>query len=148
MIAFATSIMTQSQVVKNQRNDFLHKVANQYIAQYGIIFIEDLNIKGMVRNRHLSKSIADTSWGKFFELLSYKAEEAGRALTRIPRFEPSSKTCSDCGAINKALILNDRQWICQACGVLHDRDYNAAKNICRVGQTLQERTYEDAQSVS
>jgi len=127
--------------IKSQRNDFLHKVANQYIAQYGVIFIEDLNIKGMVKNHHLSKSIADSSWSKFFELLSWKAEEAGRTLTRIPRFEPSSKTCSDCGAINKALTLNDRQWVCQSCGVLHDRDYNAAKNINRVGQTLQESTY-------
>jgi len=134
--------------IKSQRNDFLHKVANQYIAQYGVIFIEDLNIKGMVRNHHLSKSIADSSWSKFFELLSWKAEEAGRTLTRIPRFEPSSKTCSDCGAINKDLTLNDRQWVCQACGVLHDRDYNAAKNINRVGQTLQEQTYAVTQSVS
>jgi len=129
--------------VASQRNDFLHKVANQYIAQYGIIFIEDLNIKGMVRNHHLSKSIADSSWSKFFELLSWKAEEAGRTLTRIPRFEPSSKTCSDCGAINKDLTLNDRQWVCQSCGVLHDRDYNAARNILNIGlgQSLQESTY-------
>lgn len=127
--------------VKNQRNDFLHKVANQYITQYGSIFIEGLNIKGMIRNHHLSKSIADSSWGKFFELLSYKAEEAGRVVIRIPRFEPSSKTCSECGAVNQELKLNDRQWVCQACGVLHDRDYNAAKNIRRVGQTLQEATY-------
>ena len=134
--------------VKNQRNDFLHKVANQYIAQYGVIFIEDLYIKGMVRNHHLSKSIADSSWGKFFEMLTWKAAEAAREVIRIPRFEPSSKTCSDCGAINKGLKLNDRQWVCQACGVLHDRDYNAAKNINRVGQALQEQTYANAQSVS
>ncbi len=134
--------------VKNQRNDFLHKVANRYISNYGYIFIEDLNIKGMVRNHHLSKSIADSSWGKFFELLSYKAEGAGRTLTRIPRFEPSSKTCSECGAVNQDLTLNDRQWVCQACGVLHERDYNAAKNIHRVGQTLREVTYGVAQSVS
>jgi len=134
--------------VKSQRNDFLHKVANQYIAQYGIIFIEDLNVKGMVKNHHLSKSIADSSWSKFFELLSWKAEEAGRTLTRIPRFEPSSKTCSECGAVNQELKLSDRQWVCKSCGVLHDRDYNAAKNINRVGQTLQEQTYAVTQSVS
>jgi len=134
--------------VKNQRNDFLHKVANQYIANYGLICIEDLNIKGMVRNHHLSKSIADSSWGKFFELLTYKAEEAGREVIRIPRFEPSSKTCSECGAVNQELKLSDRQWVCKSCGVLHDRDYNAAKNICRVGQTLQELTYATTQSVS
>ena len=134
--------------VKNQRNDFLHKVANQYITNYGIIFIEDLNIKGMVRNHHLSKSIADSSWGKFFEMLHWKAEEAAREVIKIPRFEPSSKTCSDCGAINKDLTLNDRQWVCQACGVLHDRDYNAAMNINRVGQTLQAITKEDALCVA
>jgi len=134
--------------VKNQRNDFLHKVANQYIAQYGVIFIEDLNVKGMVRNHHLSKSIADSSWGKFFELLNWKAEEAAREVIRIPRFEPSSKKCSECGAINQELKLSDRQWVCKFCGVLHDRDYNAAKNICAVGQTVQEVTYGIAQSVS
>ena len=133
--------------IKSQRNDFLHKVANQYIAQYGTIFIEDLNIKGIVRNHHLSKSIADSSWGKFFELLNWKAEEAAREVIKIPRFEPSSKTCSDCGAINKALTLNDRQWVCQACGAIHDRDYNAAINIRRVGQTLQEKTHAVTQSV-
>jgi len=133
--------------VKNQRNDFLHKVANQYISQYGVIFIEDLNIKGMVRNHHLSKSIADSSWSKFFELLNWKAEEAAREVIRIPRFEPSSKICSECGAVNQELKLSDRQWVCQACGVLHDRDFNAAINIARVGQTLQEQTYAVTQSV-
>jgi len=134
--------------VKNQRNDFLHKTANYYVAKYGKIYIEDLNIKGMVKNRHLSKSISDTSWGKFFELLNYKAAEAGREVIRIPRFEPSSKTCSACEAINQELKLSDRQWVCKSCGTLHDRDYNAAKNIRRVGQTLQELTYAVVQSVS
>lgn len=134
--------------VQNQRRDFLHKTANLYIQNNGIIAIEDLNIKGMVRNHNLAKSISDTSWGTFFGFLEYKAEEAGRTIIRIPRFEPSSKTCSECGAINQDLKLSDRQWVCQSCGVLHDRDYNAAKNIRRVGQTLQELTYENAQSVS
>jgi putative transposase len=134
--------------VTNQRNDFLHKVANHYITNYGVICIEDLNIKGMSKNHHLAKSISDASWGKFFELLSYKAEEAGRLVIKVPRFEPTSKTCSQCGAVNQELKLSDRQWVCKSCGVLHDRDYNAAKNICRVGQTLQESTYGNTQSVS
>jgi len=134
--------------VANQRNDFLHKAANHYVANYGVICIEDLNIKGMVRNHNLAKSISDTSWGKFFVLLTYKAEEAGRKVVKVPRFEPTSKMCSACGAINQDLTLNDRQWICKSCGTLHDRDYNSAKNVCRVGQTLQELTYENAQSVS
>jgi putative transposase len=134
--------------IKNQRRDFLHKVANHYIQNYGTIAVEDLNIKGMVRNHHLAKSISDAGWGMFVGLLDYKAAEAGRTLIRISRFEPSSKTCSECGAINQELRLSDRQWVCQSCGALHDRDYNAAKNIRRVGQTLQEQTYASAQSVS
>lgn len=134
--------------VKNQRNDFLHKVANQYIKDFGILVFEDLNIKGMVRNHHLAKSISDAGWGTFIGLVEYKAEEAGRKLIRIPRFEPSSKMCSECGAINQELKLSDRQWVCKSCGVLHDRDYNAAKNIRRVGQTLQEETYASVQCVS
>lgn len=134
--------------VTNQRNDFLYKVANHYITNYGVIYIEDLNIKGMVKNHHLAKSISDAGWGRFFELLRYKAEEAGREVVKVPRFEPTSKTCSSCSAINQELTLNDRQWVCKSCGTLHDRDYNAAKNIRRVGQTLQELTYGISQSVS
>ena len=134
--------------VRDQRKDFLHKLANHYVQNYGVIAVEDLNIRGMVRNHHLAKSITDAGWGMFIGLMDYKAAEAGRTLVRIPRFEPSSKTCSDCGAINRELTLSDRQWVCQSCGVLHDRDYNAAKNIRRVGQTLQEATYAVTQSVS
>lgn len=133
--------------VANQRSHFLHRVANHYITNYGTIYIEDLNIRGMVKNHHLAKSISDASWGKFFEMLNYKAEEAGRTVIKVPRFEPTSKTCSECGAINQELTLSDRQWVCKSCGVLHDRDYNAAKNILRVGQTLQELTYGSSQSV-
>jgi len=127
--------------VRNQRSDFLHKLANYYIRNYGMIAVENLNIKGMVKNHKLARSISDAGWGMFVGLMGYKAAEAGRTLIRIPRFEPSSKTCSECGAINQELKLSDRQWVCKSCGVLHDRDYNAAKNICRVGQTLQEVTY-------
>ena len=143
--------------VANQRNYFLHKITNQYIANYGVICVEDLNIAGMGRNHHLAKSIRDASWGKFFELLDYKAEEAGRTIVRVPRFEPTSKRCSACGAINQDLTLNDRQWVCKVCGTLQERDINAAKNIhvegmkifkSGVGQTLQEQTYGTSQSVS
>lgn len=143
--------------VKNQRLAFLHKTANHYVKNYGILVFEDLNIKGMVRNHNLAKSISDASWGKFFEMLNYKAEEAGRTVIKVPRFEPTSKTCSACGAINQELTLSDRQWVCKSCGVLHDRDINGAKNIHtvgveifkgRVGQTLQELTYGISQSVS
>jgi len=134
--------------VRNQRLDFLHKVANHYVRNYGALVFEDLAIRNMVRNHKLARSISDAGWGMFYGLCAYKAEEAGRRIVRISRFEPTSKRCSACGAINQDLTLSDRQWVCKSCGALHDRDYNAAKNICRVGQTLQEVTYGSSQSVS
>jgi putative transposase len=127
--------------VKNQRNDFLHKLANQYIKGYGTLIFEDLNITGMVKNHNLAKSINDAGWGKFYELCAYKAEEAGRQIVRIPRFEPTSKKCSQCGVINQKLKLSYREWVCESCGIRHDRDYNAAKNINAAGQVVQELTY-------
>jgi putative transposase len=127
--------------VKNQRNDFLHKLANQYIKSYGTLIFEDLNIEGMVQNHHLAKSISDASWGKFYQLCAYKAEEAGRQVIRINRFEPTSKKCSNCGAINHDLKLSNRTWVCKVCGVLHDRDHNGAININAAGQAVQELTY-------
>lgn len=133
--------------ITNQRKDFLHKTANYYIKKFGCIYIEDLTPSDMVLNPDLSKSIKDASWGKFFQLLIYKAEDAGRSLTKVSKWEPTSKTCSSCGAVNKELKLSDRTWVCKECGVLHDRDYNAAKNILRAGQALQTLTCADTQSV-
>jgi putative transposase len=121
--------------ITNQRSDFMHKLSMQYVKNYGTIYVEDLNIKGMVRNHKLARSINDAGWGTFISMLEYKAEEAGRQVVKIPRFEPSSKTCSVCGSINDNLKLSDRQWLCENCGTLHDRDLNAARNIKRVGQT-------------
>jgi len=121
--------------IVNQRKDFLHKVANFYVAGYQTIYVEALNIKGMVRNRHLSKSIADASWGKFFEFLSYKAEEAGRKVIKVnPR--NTSQNCSQCGEkVKKSLSV--RTHACPFCGLVMDRDHNAAINIKSVGQTAQ-----------
>jgi putative transposase len=141
-------VAKEHEKVSSQRNDFLHKVANHYITNYGVIYIEDLNIRGMIKNHHLTKSINDAGWGKFFELLSYKAEGAARKVVKVPQFEPTSKTCSQCGAVDQELTLADRQWVCKSCGTSHDRDYNAAKNIRRAGQALQEQTYGIGQSVS
>ena len=101
----------------------------------------------MVRNHHLAKSISDAGWGSFYKMLSYKAEEAGRTIVKVSRFEPTSKTCSVCGLINDSLKLSDRTWVCLGCGTVHDRDFNAAKNIKRVGQTQQMLTCESTQSV-
>jgi len=93
----------------------------------------------MVRNHNLAKAISDCAWGQFFEILSFKAEEAGRILLKEnPR--NTSKKCSNCGAINQELKLADRTWVCKSCGVLHDRDANASKNIKRLGQSHQTLT--------
>jgi putative transposase len=127
--------------IRNQRNDFLHKLANQYIKNYSTLIFEDLNIKGMVQNHCLAKSISDASWGKFYGFCAYKAEEAGRQVIRIDRFEPTSKKCSVCGAINHDLKLSDRIWVCKVCGAVHERDYNGATNIHTAGQAVQELTY-------
>lgn len=133
--------------VSNQRKDFLHKVSIELIKNHDSIAIENLNIKGMSATckpkqdefgkflpngqsakSGLNKSIVDAGWGMFVEMLKYKAEWYGKNILQIGRFEPSSKTCSCCGTINKELSLIDREWTCK-CGTLLNRDVNAAINI-------------------
>ena len=116
--------------VSNQRRDFLHKVTAKLVgeSQATTFCIEDLSIKNMQKNHRLAKSIADASWGMFFEFLKYKCEWNGKNLLDVGRFEPSSKMCSVCGTVNKELKLSDREWTC-SCGIKHDRDINAAENI-------------------
>lgn len=115
--------------VANQRKDFLHKASTQLIRENQSIAIEDLNIAGMVKNHCLARSISDAGWGEFVRQLEYKAEWYGKNIIRIGRFESSSKTCSNCGNINKDLTLQDREWTCGNCSTLLDRDVNAAINI-------------------
>ena len=95
--------------------------------------IEDLNVAGMLKNRKLSQAISDVSFGEFSRQMQYKCEWYGKNLIKIGTFEPSSKTCSDCGTINETLTLADRKWVCANCGSIHDRDFNAAKNIRQMG---------------
>ena len=125
--------------VSNQRMDFLHKLSSGVIYDSQVIALEDLNIKGMVKNKHLSKSIHDASWSKFIDMLTYKADWHGRDVFKVNRFYPSSKTCSNCGHVYKDLKLRDRQWTCPICGVLHDRDLNASDNLFLEGLTQLER---------
>jgi putative transposase len=116
--------------ITNQRTDYIHKITTGLIRdnQTDTIVIEDLNIVGMLKNRNLSQAIFDISMGEFYRQLGYKCEWYGINLIKIGRFDPSSKRCSDCGEINKELTLDNREWVCQ-CGSVHDRDFNAAKNI-------------------
>lgn len=93
------------------------------------IAVEDLNVKGMIKNRKLSKSIHDVGWGMFLDMLKYKTEWTGKNILQIGRFEPSTKTCSTCGYKNVNLTLKDRTWTCPSCGEEHDRDINVAINI-------------------
>jgi putative transposase len=125
----------QYEKVTNQRKDFLHKLTYKltHENQVNTICIEDLNVKGMLKNHCLSKSISDASWSKFVEFLTYKCEWYGKNLITIGRFEPSSKICSNCGNYYKELKLSERFWKCSECNEEHDRDVNAAKNIRNFG---------------
>jgi putative transposase len=133
--------------IANQRKDFHYKLANQYINEYGIITVEHLNIRGLVRNHKLARDISDCAWGQFIEILKFKAEEAGRQVIEVnPR--NTSKRCSECGEVNATLKLSDREWTCLKCGAIHDRDINASMNIKRLGQSHQAQTKEDALCVA
>ena len=98
-----------------------------------VICLEDLQVKNMVKNHKLAKSISDCSWSKFVELVKYKCDWYGRELVQIDKFFPSSKLCSNCGNIKKDLTLKDREYQCGLCKITIDRDYNASLNILREG---------------
>jgi len=126
--------------VTNQRKDFLHKTANAYIKEYNIICVEKLHIRNMVRNRNLSKSISDASWGRFIDYLTYKAEEARRRIIKVPPHN-TSQECSGCGeTVKKSLSVRTHR--CPHCGLVLCRDHNSALNILRAGQALQSLTTE------
>ena len=122
--------------IRNRKLNFLHDVTNHLIDENQVIVMEDLNVKGMVRNHKLAESISEVNWGEFRRMLAYKAAWHGRQLLFIDRFYPSSKRCNHCGYINKGLTLKDRQWVCPECGSLIDRDYNAALNILEEGERI------------
>ncbi len=115
--------------VANQRKDFHHQLGRYLVNNFGSIGLETLNVKGMVKNHNLAKSISDVGWAQFVQFVTYKAVWAGTEIVRHDRFFASSKTCSDCGAVNQSLVLSDRMWVCASCGAVHDRDTNAAINL-------------------
>lgn len=118
--------------ITNVKVDYIHKITTQLVKSYDIIKVEDLNIKGMVKNHKLAEVINECNWGEFVNMLQYKCDWSDKQLVKVDRFYPSSQLCSECGCKNKKLkSLNIRQWTCECCGTLHDRDVNAAINILR-----------------
>lgn len=122
--------------VANKRKDFLHKVSRNLVDENQAIILEDLNIKEMIQNKKLARSIADVGWAMFKTFVSYKAEWVGKQVVFINQFFPSSKMCSGCTEKNTLLSLTDRIWVCPTCGANHDRDKNAATNIKEEGLRL------------
>jgi putative transposase len=116
--------------IGNVRGDALHKLSHQVTTENTWIAVDDLNVKGMLGNDRLARHIADAGWGELRRQLAYKAQQRGVTLAVVDRFFPSSKTCSDCGAVNEALTLAERRWTC-VCGAEHDRDVNAARNLLK-----------------
>lgn len=120
----------------NIRRDNIHKVTTEIVKREpSFIVLEDLNVTGMMKNKHLSKTIQQQNFYRFRELLTYKAERAGIKLVIADRFYPSSKTCSHCGSIKSDLKLSDRVFKCNSCGLEIDRDLNASLNLCRLGSS-------------
>ena len=120
--------------IANCRNDNLHKVSIDLIRNYDLICVEDLNVKGMVKNHKLAKHIQDASWGTFLNYLQYKSNWNNKQIIKVDRFYPSSQTCYECGHVySKVKDLSVREWTCPMCGAFHDRDTNAAKNILKEG---------------
>ena len=117
--------------VANQRKDFHHKLALELVTQYDTIFVEDLDLKAM--QKAFGRKISDLGHAQFLKFLSWQAEKHGKALHKIPRFEPSTRTCSRCLHKGPKLEPKVRAWTCSNCNSEHDRDINAAINIHRVG---------------
>ena len=114
--------------IANKRRDYLHKLSTKLVNENQVIAVEDLNVKGMVKNHKLSKAIQDASWNIFTGFLKYKAGKYGKGYIEVNRYFPSSKTCNCCMHVQK-LSLGNRFWTCDKCNTYHDRDINAARNI-------------------
>ena len=120
----------------NKKETYIHYVVNKLLQSYDTIFMEDLNVQGMLRNHSLAKAISEVGFYKFKEILSNKALVNDKQVVFVDRFYPSSKTCSKCGYKKEDLKLSDRKWTCPNCGAKHDRDINAAVNILIEGRRM------------
>ncbi|MFC4506578.1 MULTISPECIES: RNA-guided endonuclease InsQ/TnpB family protein [Streptomyces] len=118
--------------IADRRRDFLHKLTTRLVHENQVVVIEDLTVRNMLKNRRLSRAIADASWTELRSMLEYKAGWYGREVITVDRWYPSSKLCSACGTLQTRMPLNVREWTC-SCGTTHDRDVNAARNILAAG---------------
>jgi putative transposase len=119
--------------VADARRDFHHQPSTKLIRENQAVYVEDLTVKGLARTR-LAKSVHDAGWSQFVAMLEYKAVKHGRTFARVSRFAPTSQVCSTCGVKDGPKPLHVRSWTCTACGTVHDRDLNAAKNILAAGR--------------
>lgn len=122
--------------ITNKKDAYIHYATNELLANFDTIFMEDLNVQGMLRNLHLAKAIQEVGFYKFRETLVNKATVNNKQVVFVDRYFPSSKTCSICGYKKRDLKLSDREWTCPNCGTHHDRDINAAVNILLEGQRM------------
>lgn len=133
--------------IANQRKAVLHELTDHLTKTYHTICIEDLNVKGMVKNHCIARAISDAGFGMFRQFLEYKAELRGNIIKIVDRWFPSSKTCSGCGTVKKELSLGNREFVCEHCGLVMDRDHNAAVNILNHGEdTLKPTTKRTSES--
>ncbi|MDP2281720.1 MAG: RNA-guided endonuclease TnpB family protein, partial [Methylotenera sp.] len=122
--------------VTNARQDYLHKLSTRLVNENQVIAVEDLHVKGMMKNHNLARAIGDAGWGAFTNMLKYKTARAGKGYIEVNRFFASSKTCSCCLHAQAQMPLEIRMWTCDKCGTKHDRDINAAINIRNEAQRM------------
>lgn len=122
--------------ITKQREAYIHSVVNELLTHYDTVFMENLNVRGMLKNRKLAKAIQEVGFYKFKQILEDKARNNYKEVVFVDRFYPSSKTCHKCAYVNKGLKMNNRKWTCPSCGELHDRDLNAAINILLEGERI------------
>ena len=137
IIKLENQLLKLNHRLTNIRHNYLHKTTSEIINRKPMfIALEDLNVRGMMKNKHLAKAIQEQSFYEFKRIISYKANWNNIKIIEVPRFYPSSKTCSECGSIKKDLKLSDRTYICLECGCVIDRDYNASINLMKYGQSI------------
>ncbi|CAM5659613.1 Transposase OS=Streptomyces griseorubiginosus OX=67304 GN=AQJ54_19530 PE=3 SV=1 [Streptomyces griseorubiginosus] len=119
--------------IADRRRDFLHKLTSRIVHENQVVVIEDLTVRNLLKNGRLARAISDAAWTDLRSMLEYKCAWYGRELVVIDRFFPSSKLCGSCGTVAAKMPLNVRAWTCKHCGVVHDRDVNAARNILAAG---------------